>query len=66
MAISPVSETWKVISKLPDCCVYKLKYKTTALPQSIKIGKKSSKCSESICNKMNEHFMMTDEKLVLT
>ena len=53
------SETWKVINKL----LRKQKRKTTAMPQSIKIDKKSIKCSESICNKMNEHFVTMGEKL---
>ena len=53
------SETWKVVNKL----LRKPKRKTAAMPQSIKIGKKSIKCPESICNKMNEHFVIIGEKL---
>ena len=52
-------ETWKVINKL----LRKPKRKTTAMPQSIKIGIKSIKCPESIFNKMNEHFVTIGKKL---
>ena len=53
------SETWKVINKL----LRQQKRKTTAIPQSIEIGKKSIKSPESIYNKMNEHFVTIGEKL---
>ena len=53
------SETWKVINKL----LRKPKRKTTAMPQSIKIGIKSIECPESICYKMNEHFVTIGKKL---
>ena len=52
-------ETRNVINKLQR----KQKRKTTAMPQSIKIGKKSIKCPESVCKKMNEHFLTIGEKL---
>ena len=54
-----MSEMWKGMNKLQN----KLKCKTTAMPQSIKIGNTLIKFPQSICNKIDEHFLTICEKL---
>ena len=54
-----MSEMWKGMKKLQN----KLKCKTTAMPQSIKIGNTLIKFPQSICNKIDENFLIICEKI---